>query len=216
MISIKICGLCRPLDAEAALRSGADYLGVILSPGTRRSQSSAAAAEIFAAAPGVRRVGVFVDPCMDDVVAAVCELSLSVVQLHGQEPPEMAAALSTNGEVWKAVSVRLPEDMTNAAQTYRGVSALLFDAFHPNLAGGSGTCLDWSALVQQRRALPERLRVALAGGLTHHNVAEAIRVFAPQIVDVSSGVEHTLGEKNAELMQAFVAAARYASTVARE
>jgi phosphoribosylanthranilate isomerase len=204
--AVKICGLCRPQDAHAAAQAGADYVGVILAPGTRRTQTLAAAAEIFSAAGTARRVGVFVDPDQQDVHAAVAALSLHVVQLHGTEPPGLADELSELVPIWKAIRLRAPADLPQAAQTYPRVAALLLDAFHPQHAGGSGTRLDWSSLVDARRALPVGLPLVLAGGLRSDNVAQAIRILAPDIVDVSSGVEHALGQKSVEQMTAFVLA----------
>ncbi|MGH7466415.1 MAG: phosphoribosylanthranilate isomerase [Longimicrobiales bacterium] len=210
MMGVKICGLCRPDDAAAAVAAGADYVGVILAPGMRRSQSYQAAAQIFAAAAGARRVGVFVDPQAQEVNAAISELSLSVVQLHGQESPALVASLAQSVTVWKAVRVRAPHELRDAANHYPHAAALLLDAYHPDLAGGSGARLDWAALVQDRNGLPADLQVVLAGGLTHHNVAAAIRWLAPHVVDVSSGVERVVGEKSPELMIWFVTAARAA------
>jgi phosphoribosylanthranilate isomerase len=214
MIGVKICGLCRPADAAAAVAAGADYVGVILAPGTRRSQSGAAAAKIFAAAADLPRVGVFVDAQLPDVRAAVSALSLSVVQLHGQESPEVVAALAQSVPVWKAVRVRAPQDLLVAALRYAHAAALLLDAYHPDHAGGTGTTLDWSTLARERFELPARVQIVLAGGLTHQNVGAAIRLLAPHIVDVSSGVERCLGQKSVPLMTSFVAAARAQPTVA--
>jgi phosphoribosylanthranilate isomerase len=209
MIGIKICGLCRAEDAAEARGAGADYVGVILAPNTARSQSIGAARGILDAAAGVKRVGVFVNPDLPTLQEAVRALGLDVVQLHGDEPAAIAQAASRFAQVWKAVRVRSPEDIASAAVDYSGsVQALLLDAYHPARAGGSGIALDWLGLVAQRQLIPASLPIVLAGGLTADNVAAAVRTLQPDVVDVSSGVEHAVGEKSAERIRAFVSAAR--------
>ena len=209
MIGIKICGLCRAEDAAVARDAGADYVGVILAPNTARSQTISTARRIFAAAAGVKRVGVFVNPDLPGLQEVVRALQLDVVQLHGDEPAVSAQAASRFVQVWKAVRVRSPGDIAAAAANYSGsVQALLLDAYDPARAGGSGIPLDWLGLVAQRQLLPPSLPIVLAGGLTADNVAAAVRTLQPDVVDVSSGVEHTVGEKSAERVRAFVSAAR--------
>src|SRR5262245_54042568 len=208
MIEVKICGLCRPEDAAAAVRAGADYIGVILAPGTRRSQSLSGAAHIFDAGAGARRVGVFVDAGLEEVQKAVATCSLQVVQLHGQESPELVHALQGGVEVWKAVALREPADLEQAAARYAEPTTLLLDAFQAGMAGGTGTRFSWEAFRAQRNLLSADRRVVLAGGLTAENVAQAIRLLAPNVVDTSSGVEQSVGEKSFDRMLAFVTAAR--------
>ena len=209
MIGIKICGLCRAKDAADARDAGADYVGVILAPNTARSQTISAARRILDAAAGAERVGVFVNPDLPGLQEVVRALQLDVVQLHGDEPAVIAQAASRFVQVWKAVRVRSPEDIAAAAANYSAsVQALLLDAYDPARAGGSGIVLDWLGLVSQRQLLPPSLPIVLAGGLTADNVAAAVRTLQPDVVDVSSGVEHTVGEKSAERVRAFVSAAR--------
>jgi phosphoribosylanthranilate isomerase len=209
MIGIKICGLCRPVDAAAAVAAGADFVGVILAPATRRSQTIDTAKQIFEEAHGARRVGVFVNPELSMLRQAIRDLQLDVVQLHGEETPDIARVAGESAQVWKAVRVQTPEQIAAAASAFSGsVHALLLDAYHPALSGGSGARLDWVSLTEQRRQLPADLQVVLAGGLTPENVAEAVRALAPDVVDVSSGVEASMGEKSVERMRAFIGAAR--------
>jgi phosphoribosylanthranilate isomerase len=208
MIEVKICGLCRGEDAAAAVRAGADYIGVILTPGTRRSQSLGAAAQILEAGAGARRVGVFVDAGLEEMQNAIAACSLQVVQLHGQESPELVRALQDGVEVWKAVALREPADLDRAASRYAEPTTLLLDAFQAGVAGGTGTSFSWEAFTSQRHLLSAQRRVVLAGGLTPENVGQAIRLLAPNVVDTSSGVEQSLGEKSFDRMLAFVTAAR--------
>ncbi|MFO7259690.1 MAG: indole-3-glycerol phosphate synthase TrpC [bacterium] len=212
----KICGVCRPADAAAAARAGADYVGVVLSPGFARSQTVESAAAILDAAAPARRVGVFVDASDAEVVAAAERLRLDVVQLHGSEPPDRVAAVAAAGpwQVWKAVRPRSPDELGAAARAYSGVvDALLVDAWDPIRPGGTGVALAWDELASARARLPRGLRLVLAGGLTPDNVATAIRRMAPAVVDVSSGVEQRPGEKSEDKVRAFIEAARAAGPV---
>jgi phosphoribosylanthranilate isomerase len=209
MIGIKICGLCRPVDAAAAVDAGADYVGVILAPATRRTQTLDTAKQIFERARGARRVGVFVNPELSMLRQAIRDLQLDVVQLHGEETPDVARVAGESAQVWKAVRVQAPDEIGKAAKAFSGaVHGLLLDAFHPTLSGGSGERLEWLSLTAERARLPAGLQVVVAGGLTPENVADAVYALSPDIVDVSSGVEASMGEKSVERMRAFVAAAR--------
>jgi phosphoribosylanthranilate isomerase len=212
-VAVKICGVCSPGDAELAAAAGADYLGVILAPARPRSCTALEAAVIFGAAP-LRRVGVFVDASETEVLAAADRLGLDVVQLHGEEPAELVhrIAVACSGAVWKAVRVRAPADIAAAASRYGGSArGLLLDGWAPSADGGAGAAFDWSAAVPARAALPPRLTVIAAGGLRPDNVATAIALLQPHVVDVSSGVESSLRNKSAADIHAFVAAARAAT-----
>src|SRR5512140_1203578 len=126
---VKLCGMCRPEDAMLALESGADYIGVILSPGFRRSQPAARAARIYGAAGSLRRAGVFVDAPASEMESAALALGLHVLQLHGAEPPELARSLRRAGlEVWKALRPRDARELLVGADAYTGAAdALLLD-----------------------------------------------------------------------------------------
>lgn len=209
---VKVCGVCRPLDAEAVADAGADCIGVILSPGFSRSRDAAAALAIFSAAGPVRRVGVFVDAGTSEIRAAADRLSLATAQLHGGESPEFARDLREGGlAVWKAIRPRSADDLLlQAARFESAVDALLLDGAAPGVAGGTGARFDWPALAGVRERL-QGVTLLVAGGLTPENVGEAIRVLRPDGVDVSSGVETAPGEKSPQAIRAFVAAARAAA-----
>lgn len=213
--AVKICGLCRPEDAAHAAAAGADYVGVILAPGGPRTRSLEAARRIFAAADGPARVGVFVDATLDELLAAAERLRLDVLQLHGSEPPQLGALLRERGHVvWKALRPRSRGELLDgAAEHGGGADALLLDGFSPAAAGGAGVLFDWDAVASARSQLPEELGLVVAGGLTPANVAAAVTRLAPDVVDVSSGVEARAGEKDPERVEAFIAAARDASPV---
>jgi phosphoribosylanthranilate isomerase len=213
-VEIKICGLCRPEDAAWAAEAGADYLGVVLAPGGRRSRSLEEAASIFGAAPDARRVGVFVDAGVDEVVAAARRLGLAVVQLHGGEAPRVAAELRAAGgwQVWKAIRPRDRSEFLAGVEAYGAVvDAILVDGWSAAAPGGTGARFPWDEVAAARSSVPPGLRLFVAGGLDPANVAEAVARLAPDGVDVSSGVEAVVGEKAPEKVRAFIAAARKAA-----
>jgi phosphoribosylanthranilate isomerase len=202
---VKVCGVCRPTDAALVAAAGADYLGVILSPGFSRSRGGAEAAAIYAAAGPLARVGVFVDATRAEMEAAVAGLGLQVLQLHGAETPALAASLRREGlEVWKALRPGTGESLLARVEVYAEVvDAVLLDG-----GRGTGTRFDWDAIADVRGRLPSGLRLVVAGGLTPENVIGAVRALHPDAVDVSSGVESAPGQKSPEAVRAFVAAAR--------
>ena len=206
---VKVCGLMRHADAAVAAQAGARYLGVILSPGFRRSVTPDAARIIFTRLPA-RRVGVFVDAGEAELAAAAEAASLEVLQLHGDEPPELAARLRAAGwEVWKAVRARGADDFSAAARRYAGaVDALLLDGYTPASHGGAGARFPWEQVAARLHELPEGVRLVAAGGLRPDNVAQAVRTLRPHAVDVSSGVESAPGVKDPRAVRAFVRAAR--------
>jgi phosphoribosylanthranilate isomerase len=193
-MKIKLCGMCRAQDARAAAQLGADYVGVILTPGFARSQSLDQAAEIFAAANGSRRVGVFVDAASDTIAQAVERLRLDVVQLHGSESAASLDELRarTQVEIWKAVRVRDRHTAQTAIATY---------AAHVN-----GVLLD--GVAQFAAVTAPAVKLIVAGGLHAGNVAATVAGWRPDVVDVSYGIEREAGVKALDLMQDFVDQAR--------
>jgi phosphoribosylanthranilate isomerase len=210
-VAVKICGVCSAADAAMAAAAGADYLGVILAPGYGRTRELAAAADIFAGA-AVRRVGVFVDPQLDDVLRAVDRLELDVVQLHGRETPAFSRLLGSLGvEIWKRIPVRVPADIGSAADYAGIVHGIVLEGETARGTGGVGAAFDWGAVAAARERVPHGLGVVLAGGLDPDNVGGAVALLRPDVVDVSSGVEVTFGRKSAERVHAFISAARGAA-----
>ncbi|MBA2240746.1 MAG: phosphoribosylanthranilate isomerase [Solirubrobacterales bacterium] len=196
---VKICGITRPEDAETATGLGAWALGLNLWDESPRYCPPEEAAEIAAA---FRRraeiVGVFVNPTLGEVRSAVEDLSLAMVQLHGDEGPAFCREVSrrTGAKVIKALGVRSGADV-QAAATYRTDFHLL-DAYTP-ARGGSGESFDWGLAGRHRSKAP----TILAGGLTPENVAEAIGVVRPYAVDVASGVESSPGVKSEAKLREF-------------
>lgn len=204
--AVKVCGLMRPQDAEAAARAGASYLGVILAPGHRRSVTAADANVILGGLP-TPRAGVFVDAPVDVLLRDAEAARLSVVQLHGDEDPALGSDLHLMGyQVWKAVRVRSADDVRVALDRWTGVAdAILLDGFSERGHGGTGTSFDWEAVAALRDSFGGTRFVA-AGGLRPENVARAARILRPDVVDVSSGVESAPGVKDPQAVRAFLQA----------
>lgn len=204
-VAAKVCGVTNPGDAATVADAGADYMGVILSPGYGRSVDLRRARELFRAgddgSAGPRRVGVFVNEGLGRVVAAARALRLDVVQLHGRESPRAVAEVGEVGPwcVWKTVHAGSAAGARLADQvaSYAGVAdGILVDAWDPTSPGGTGRAFAWDEVGDGvRRAAPEALFVA-AGGMTPANAASAVRALAPDVLDTSSGVESAAGGGN--------------------
>ena len=209
-LGVKICGITTPEDALVAQELGADYLGMILSQGFSRSILPDEAVDIGLVAE-TPLVAVLVDESLDEA-QRIAELSgASVIQLHGEENVEYVAELRRRGmwTIWKAVRVRDPEDVTRAVEGLgTSVDGLLLDGWHPDRPGGSGVSFSWEGERVMRDQIPSALKVIVAGGLTPGNVADAVRVLRPDVVDVVSGVELNIRRKDPELIGAFVRNAR--------
>ena len=201
MTQVKICGLTNRGDAEAALEAGADAIGMIFAEESPRRVELGAAREISALAAGrAVRVGVFRDAARADVERIAGEVPLDVVQLHGSESPEYAAALS-----FPTVKVLAGDaSAEHEAARFPGIEILLD---HPS-GGGSGRTWDFSIA----RALGGHgRRVWIGGGLAPENVADAVRAASPYGVDASSSLESAPGRKDRAKIFAFVAAVRAAT-----
>jgi phosphoribosylanthranilate isomerase len=210
--AVKICGLTRREDAEAALRAGADYLGVILVPGSPRGLT-ADRAETVTRGLGAGVVAVLADADPNAAVRDATTLGAAVVQLHGEETPAYAAEMGRAGpwEVWKALRVRNVEDVLRTFDAYGDVvQGILLDGWHPRHRGGAGVLFAWEEVSRLRAAFPPGIRFIAAGGLHPGNVAEAVHRLSPHVVDVSSGVETRPGIKDWTKMTAFVGKARRA------
>lgn len=207
---IKICGLTRSVDAEYADAAGVEYLGVIFAGGPR--ERTPAHARDTLAGRRARKVGVIADQEDEAIGELVETVGLQVIQLHGGADAERVERVraATGTEVWAVVRTAdgtLPDDVDELCET---ADALLIDAHVPGRLGGSGVQVPWDRLGESLDALDYHPRIILAGGLTPENVAEAIDLVAPNVVDVSSGVESSPGIKDHARIRAFVAAVRSA------
>jgi phosphoribosylanthranilate isomerase len=207
---IKICGLTRSGDAEYADAAGADYLGVIFAGGPRERTPMQARDTL--AGRRARKVGVFAGQAESMIATLVEMVGLDVIQLHGEADPERVERVraATGKEVWAVVRTAdgaLPETIEELGEA---ADALLIDANVPGQLGGSGVRVPWDRLGESLDALDYHPRIVLAGGLTPDNVSEAIELVAPNVVDVSSGVESSPGIKDHARIRAFIAAVRSA------
>ena len=211
MTQIKVCGLCRPGDAAAAVSAGASHLGVILSAHGPRALDEQRAREVLEARGAAHAVGVFVDEPAERVVALSRGLGLDTLQLHGSETIADVRALRvrTGAAIWKAVRVRdagMAREMVAVWASH--ADGILLDGWSDHAAGGAGASFDWGALCDVRALVPAHVTFIVAGGLRADNVAAAIDALSPDVVDVSSGVEEQPGMKSQEKMRAFIAAAK--------
>ena len=195
---VKICGITRAEHARAAAGAGADAIGLMFYRPSPRFVTGAEARAVCAALPPlVAVVGVFVNPTPREVESVAREVPVDLLQFHGEESPELCAAAGM--PYVKAVRVRTRDDIEAAAMRYPDARALLLDAHHDALWGGTGASFDWT-VVPDDVGRP----IVLAGGLTPDNVAGAIRLVRPFAVDVSGGVESAPGEKDSQRMERFV------------
>jgi phosphoribosylanthranilate isomerase len=201
MTRVKICGITRPEDARAVEDAGADAIGLIFVPATKRFVEVEQAKRVVAAlGPWLARVGVFRDAPLQVVLETVVQVGLNAVQLNGHESDDYVFEVAQYRPVIRAVTLRPGVPLLLPA-----ADSVLVDGPDP----GSGQKADWD------RLSPEVLggrRWILAGGLNPGNVSDAVRRLAPWAVDVSSGVETAPGVKDALLVRAFVQAAKLSTT----
>lgn len=208
---VKICGICDPKDAVVAAEAGASHIGMIRVPGSRRIRPADVARSISAAVSTARTVGVYVDATVAAILHEVEELGLDVVQLHGQEGPERITELADVGlEVWKVVKPARGGEFLEAARRYGVADRILIEGRSDRGHGGVGAPFPWDEVAAVADRLPTGTRLGVGGGLNPDNVAEAVRLFRPSLVDVSSGVELEPCRKDPKRVRAFVAAAQRA------
>ncbi|CDZ16451.1 N-(5'-phosphoribosyl)anthranilate isomerase [Candidatus Johnevansia muelleri] len=192
-VRIKYCGITSQESLDAAVISGADALGFVLWKGSKRAIdiNSLAVLKIPAF---ISRVGLFVD--QNENFIYNCLPYLDILQFHGNEPPDEC---SKYNKPWiKALSMHSGIDIYEKEKIYAKASGLLIDTYEKDTPGGTGKTFDWS-LVSKNIKLP----LILAGGLNANNVKKAIRIVKPYAVDVSSGVEISLGIKDIKKMMYF-------------
>ncbi len=196
---VKICGIARAEDAEAAAALAPDALGFVFYPRSPRAVAARDVRAWTARVPaGVLKVGVFVDESPGRVAALAGEAGLDLVQLHGRENPDEARRAWPR--TWKALPV--DDQLESAAAQPWPCEALLLDTPGGPMPGGTGHAADWTraaAFVQNAR-----WRVILAGGLGPDTVERAVRAVRPWGVDASSALESAPGRKDAARMKDFV------------
>ena len=214
---IKICGLTRLDDVQAAVASGADALGFVFYPKSPRYVTAQQAAALMSAVPPfVTTVALFVNASVDEVSAVARVAPFMQLQFHGDETPAQCAAIAAavNRPFMRVYRVR-PDttggDLVEYEAQYRAASGLfsglLLDTF-VEAYGGAGKVFDWSIIPKELAP-----RVVLSGGLSVSTATSAVVRVRPFAVDISSGVEAAKGIKDAPLIRAFIGAVRAADTI---
>jgi phosphoribosylanthranilate isomerase len=212
-VDIKICGITQPVDAEHAVSLGVERLGVVLAWGPRLIDEGLAA-EIVSAAGTTPTIGVVRGTSEDDLGELAARVGLRGIQLHGKSDPQVARTLQAVGlEVWRVAAIDDSPNMGAQIAAYAdGADLVLIEPLIDGESGGQGIAMDLQVARIARRSFITG-RLGLAGGLNPGNVAEAISVVEPDLVDVSSGVESAPGKKSPELVARFVEAVRDSRTL---
>ena len=209
-VELKFCGMTRATDVAHAVSLGSAYVGVIFAESPRRVDPAAARVVLAQARGLAKSVGVFGPASVETVATIASEAALDVVQLHGDPSPALIEQMRSafGGEVWAVIRIA-GSDMPAETETLMDVAdAVVLDAKVAGRLGGTGTAFDWEGVVRTLDRDRGRARIVLAGGLNPENVARAVRIVAPDIVDVSSGVESAPGIKDHAQMRAFGDAVR--------
>lgn len=200
-VKVKICGMTRTSDIAAAVEAGADALGFVFTPRSKRFVEPGGAAALVSAVPAfVSRVGLFMDQSTEDVLQVLGLVRLNLLQFHGSEPAEFCEQFGL--PYIKAIGMGAKTEPGSLCAAYPGACGVLLDSHEPGHAGGTGHVFDWSRIPAIEKPL------VLAGGLNPANVARAVRAVQPWAVDVSSGVEDAPGIKNHERMREFIKEAK--------
>lgn len=204
MVEIKICGMTNPMDAMNAADCGADALGFIFYPKSPRYIAPESAREIAKKLPHtICKIGVFVNQDADEVGKIVGFCGLDMIQLHGDELPRYCMQFPKE-KLIKALSP-ISENDLEGIRDYP-VSAILIDASHPTLYGGTGKKSDWELAVKAKNDH----NLILSGGLNPDNILEAINIVSPDAVDINSGVELSPGKKDPEKVRKIIEIVRQA------
>lgn len=199
----KICGITRIEDIHSAVNAGADAIGFVFYAPSPRSVTIQQAQELTKHVPAyVQIVGLFVNATVDEVAQVLDVVPLDMLQFHGDETAEQCQqiAAQTKRRWYKAIQVKPELDVINTIKSYQnvGASAVLLDAWHPELKGGTGHQFDWSQF--PKLDIP----LILAGGLKPDNIEDAIKTTNAYAVDVSGGVESAKGIKDQQLIEQFM------------
>lgn len=201
-VRVKICGIRRPQDLQAAVAAGADALGFVFAPRSKRKLPLEKAVALVGEVPAfVSRVGLFMDQSSAEVARVLERLALNLLQFHGSEDAGFCRQFGL--PYIKAVAMESAGAAEQAGRDFPDAAALLLDSHRAGQVGGTGQTFDWGTI--PRLPLP----LVLAGGLTPVNVRRAVQQVRPWAVDVSSGVEDAPGVKNAEKMRMFIREAKH-------
>ena len=202
MTEIKICGTTNLDDAMNAAGCGADALGFIFYRKTPRYVAPEVAKDIIKKLPShISKIGVFVNHEAEEIKAIVEFCGLDLIQLHGDESPQYCRQFARS-KLIKALSPRSENDLEKIADY--PVRAILIDASHPALYGGTGKKSDWGLAVKVKNTHA----LILSGGLNLGNIRQAIEIVSPNAVDINSGVELSPGKKDPEKVRKIIEVVR--------
>ena len=208
LAKVKFCGMTRPQDAAIGAEIGASYIGVVFADGPRRVTPAQAKTIFEAAGKSVKHVGVFGTNDPDEIARTSEQTHLDVVQLHADPTPSDVRAVrgKFSGEIWAALRIAGSHIRHECEELFDSADAVVLDARSDKQLGGTGQALPWNDLALDLARDRGSSAVVLAGGLKPSNVGSAVRTLAPDIVDVSSGIERAPGIKDPWLMREFYAA----------
>lgn len=204
-IKVKICGITNLTDALHAAELGADALGFVFVEDSPRFVKPLDASQIIERLPPfLSKVGLFVNPSIDEVNHVINTCSFDLIQFHGDESSSFCEQF--NLPYIKAISVKSELSLVEYEKKYESASAFLLDSFSRDARGGTGKIFDWN-LIPQNISKP----IIVAGGLNKNNINELFDKNKPYAVDVSSGVESFKGKKDYNMMQEFILGVRNAT-----
>ncbi|MBI3792092.1 MAG: phosphoribosylanthranilate isomerase [Gemmatimonadetes bacterium] len=203
----KVCGLTRPADAALAVSLGARYVGTI-HVGGPRLVTPQRAREVYAAASGAEAVAVVPIGEAAQIAALGAASGASILQVHADPTPAVLTALRAHwpGAIWAVVRLGHADRQTELLALAEVADALVADTATEGGLGGTGRQFDWTRHATALSAVRRHARIVLAGGLHSGNISDAVRALAPDVVDVSSGVEDAPGVKSPDRMRAFARA----------
>ena len=204
-VRVKICGITSVEQAQMVQMAGADALGLVIYEKSPRYVDVEKAAQIRAVIkPPAQAVALLVNASENLVTQVIDQVKPDLLQFHGDESPEFCHQFDY--PYIRAVRMRPGLDIDAEVAAYQAQGGFLFDAWSDDLYGGTGHSFDWSRLPTSRD-----YPLILAGGLTPDNVAEAVTLIKPNMVDVSGGVESAPGIKDKSKVEVFITQAKYAS-----
>jgi phosphoribosylanthranilate isomerase len=208
LAKVKFCGMTRPQDAALGAEIGASYIGVIFAESPRRVAPDLARKIFDAAGQSVKRVGVFGTNDPDEIARAADVSGLDILQLHADPSSANVGTIRKrfSGQIWAAIRIAGSHIPPESEMLFDVADAVVLDARTEKQLGGTGQALPWGQLAIDLARDRGSSAVVLAGGLKPTNVASAIRSLAPDVVDVSSGIESAPGIKDPWLMREFFAA----------
>jgi phosphoribosylanthranilate isomerase len=222
---VKICANTNLKDALLAVDAGADAVGFVFAPSKRRVTAEQVAEIVEGLPEGVETVGVFTTMDAEEILRAASVAGLSCVQLHSEFDPKLVDAIDAGSggrlrvvqvmDVPQGMDVEALRDRLGASLRHPYVVAVLLDASHGGVSGGTGKVFEWERVAEVVRQVQRETggQVIVAGGLRAENVGEAIAAFVPWGVDVASGVEASPGVKDEARLRGFIEAARGAKAV---